>query len=137
MFTLSTKVVYGIAAVLELAMAEGKACAQAKEIAAAQGIPEDYLRQLLALLKKAGIVESARGSQGGYVLKRPASEIEVSEVIECLEGRLNFTRVKMKNSTLASYLKRCEKGVRSPFEVTFWDLAAERQRQEKNVVYHI
>ncbi len=89
---LTTKGRYGIHAMYELAR-----CARdgqdtpvsLKAIAERQDIPEAYLEQLFALLKKAGLVRSTRGAQGGYTLARPASDISVGEVLRTLEGGLN------------------------------------------------
>ena len=53
-----------------------------------QNISESYLEQLVAKLRKAGLVTSIRGAQGGYRLARPASEISVGDVLRALEGNL-------------------------------------------------
>jgi len=64
---------------------------QVKDIARRQGIPEDFLGQLMVALRKAGLVESVRGPSGGYVLARPPAEITLAEAIETLEGPLGQT----------------------------------------------
>lgn len=84
---ISTKGRYGLRAVLEIAMHDEASSVSA--IAARQYISESYLEKLIALLKKAGIVNSFRGAQGGYVLARPAEEISVGEILRALEGDLN------------------------------------------------
>ena len=56
-------------------------------IADAQRIPEPYLIKILLQLKAAGLVSSARGSDGGYQLARPPAEISVAEVIAAIDGR--------------------------------------------------
>ncbi len=56
------------------------------EIAEAQGIPERYLVQILLQLKAAGLVHSARGSDGGYQLARRPEEITAADVIGAIEG---------------------------------------------------
>ena len=67
----SDKINYGLSAIFELAKNKHKGLIQIKDIATAQGIPQNYLEQFLTDLKKAGLVESVRGSQGGYRLKKP------------------------------------------------------------------
>ena len=57
-------------------------------IAARENISECYLEQLAAKLKKAGLVVSTRGAQGGYRLARPSSEISVGDVLRALEGEM-------------------------------------------------
>ena len=84
---ISTKGRYGLKAVLDIAMHDE--ASSVSSISARQCISENYLERLIAMLKKAGIVNSLRGAQGGYVLARPAQEISVGEVLRALEGDLN------------------------------------------------
>jgi Rrf2 family protein len=58
------------------------------EIAAHDGLPLAYLEHLVARLRKAGLVDSRRGSRGGYMLARPAARITMAEVVEALEGSI-------------------------------------------------
>ena len=71
---------------MELALREGAGRVQAQEIAGAQDISPGYLEHLLAALRKASLVRSVRGQHGGYELARPASDINMLEVVEALEG---------------------------------------------------
>ncbi len=84
---ISTKGDYGLRALIELAhrYGDGKPT-QSGEVAARQAIPESYLEQLLATLRRAGFLRSVRGPQGGHSLARPPEQILVSDVIEALEG---------------------------------------------------
>ncbi len=84
---ISTKGDYGLRALIELAhrYGDGKPT-QSGEVAARQAIPESYLEQLLATLRRAGFLRSVRGPQGGHSLARPPAQIQVSDVIEVLEG---------------------------------------------------
>lgn len=82
----SAKGEYGILALFELALHEGDSPLQAKTIAKKQHIPLRFLEQVLSSLKKAGLVESTRGAQGGYVLAKPASEIRISDILQANEG---------------------------------------------------
>lgn len=83
---LSTRVRYGIRAVLELAEHYGKRPLQTKLIAKNQDISVKYLEQLMATLKSAGIVRGLRGSRGGYVLARAPNQIMLSDVFVAFEG---------------------------------------------------
>jgi len=82
----SAKGEYGILAVFELAQHVEETPLQAKTIAKNQQIPLRFLEQVLSGLRKAGLIESVRGAQGGYVLSRPPSEIRISDVLEAIEG---------------------------------------------------
>lgn len=88
---ISTKGEYGIRALLELSLRYGKGYVQSAEIASARGIPENYLYQLLITLRKAGIVRSRRGPQGGHMLARPPQDISVADALTVLEGPLEPT----------------------------------------------
>lgn len=83
---LSTKGKYGVKALFELAMHEGAGPVSLKLIAERQGLSEHYLEQLVAPLRKAGLVNSVRGAQGGYVLGRPAAQVSVGDILRVLEG---------------------------------------------------
>ena len=58
-------------------------------IAARQSISDSYLEQLMAKLKKAGLIESIRGAQGGYVLAKSSNAISVGDILRALEGDLS------------------------------------------------
>lgn len=84
---LSCKSEYAILALLEMATYyhSGEPM-QIRQIATQQNIPDRYLEQLLATLRRGGIIKSQRGSKGGYFLAREPWKISVFEVLECLEG---------------------------------------------------
>ena len=85
----STRGRYGIKAMVDLAMnTEGEKCVSLKSIAQRQGIPENYLEQLMAVLKRAGVVKSVRGAQGGYILNKKPEKISVGDLLKILEGSL-------------------------------------------------
>jgi Rrf2 family transcriptional regulator, cysteine metabolism repressor len=79
---------YGIRALLVLAEKYGDEPVQSHEIAAEAGIPEAYLNQLLISLRRAGLIRSLRGPQGGHGLARHPSQITIAEAVEALEGPL-------------------------------------------------
>jgi len=85
---LSTKGRYGLKMMYELALAYGQGLMPLKEIAHKQQLSETYLEQLIAPLRKAGLVASVRGAQGGYELGRKPEKITVGEIIKLLEGPL-------------------------------------------------
>ncbi len=85
---ISTRGIYGLAAMHVLSHAPRNRAMQIKEIAAMTQVSHSYLEQLLSALRKGGLVTSIRGANGGYRLARPAHEIAVLEIIEVLEGPL-------------------------------------------------
>lgn len=88
---LSTRSRYGLKAVVDLAVCYGEGPVSLPYLAAQQGISEAYLEQLLRSLRKQGIVETARGAQGGYALTRAPEDINVQEVLDVLEGSTALT----------------------------------------------
>ncbi|MEM6447026.1 MAG: Rrf2 family transcriptional regulator [Cyanobacteria bacterium J06642_2] len=87
---LSCKSEYALLALFELAQHynDGEP-QQIKAIAATQDIPERYLEQLLAALRRRGLVRSQRGAKGGYVLGREPWNIDLYEVVQSIEGKEN------------------------------------------------
>lgn len=83
---LSTRGEYGLRAMFDLAQRHGEGPISLKSVAERQGISEHYLEQLFSGLRKAGLVKSVRGAQGGYILAREPEEIRVGDVIRVLEG---------------------------------------------------
>lgn len=75
-------------AMAELAMHHGGGPVSLKTIAENQGLSEHYLEQLFAPLRRAGLVKSVRGAQGGYLLGRDPEEITVGDILRVLEGPL-------------------------------------------------
>ncbi|MEG1505694.1 MAG: Rrf2 family transcriptional regulator [Lachnospiraceae bacterium] len=85
---LSTKGRYGLRALIDLAQYSETEPVSIGSIAARQGISERYLEQLMAMLKKEGLITSIRGAGGGYVLAKEAKDISVGDVLRALEGSL-------------------------------------------------
>ena len=87
----SAKADYAIRAAVELAAA-GDGPVKGDRIAKAQSIPPNFLENILADLRNAGIVGSRRGAEGGYWLVRPADEVSLADVIRAVDGPLANVR---------------------------------------------
>lgn len=85
---LSTKGEYASRAMLELAARYGQGPVPIRIISLSQAIPQQFLEQILLLLKRAGYLKSKKGPAGGYYLSRPPAEINVAEVIRVMDGPL-------------------------------------------------
>lgn len=83
----TAKVDYGVRAAVELATAE-QAPIKGEALAARQGIPLKFLENILADLRRAGLVSSQRGAEGGYWLAVPPSSVTVADIIRAVEGPL-------------------------------------------------
>jgi Rrf2 family cysteine metabolism transcriptional repressor len=86
---LSQKSEYAVRAALELAKRQGSGPVKAAKIASAQAVPVRFLENILGQLRQAGIVESVRGKEGGYLLGRPARDLTVGEVIRGIQGAMS------------------------------------------------
>lgn len=140
---LSTKGRYGLRAVLDLALHCDTEAVTLGSIAERQDISVSYLEQLIAKLKKAGIVDSIRGAQGGYMLAKPMTDISVGDILRALEGDLNpvdCAEVTGKervcaesDSCVTKYVwKRISDSINNAVDTLFLSELVEESRQMKN-----
>lgn len=78
---------YGLIVAVHLARHGNERPVPAREIAEREGLPPDYVEQILLKLRRAGLVTSVRGAHGGYYLARPAPEVSVRDVLDAAENR--------------------------------------------------
>ena len=88
MLSITTKSPYAIRALAELARLGGPGPVPIGELARRRDVPVQFLEQLFAVLRRAGILRSQRGVKGGYAFARDPGEVTVLEVVELLDGRL-------------------------------------------------
>lgn len=134
---LSTKGRYGVKALFELAYHYGSGPLSLKEIAERQGLSEHYLEQLAAPLRRAGLVTSVRGAQGGYALGRPPQEITVGEILQALEGPLELEGEDAGGS--GAWRRVIERVGKLLDSITLADLVEEEKTElaRRNLVYEI
>ncbi|MDX6392929.1 MAG: hypothetical protein QOJ73_3992 [Streptosporangiaceae bacterium] len=84
---LSARADYALRAAIELATAEGSHVT-AEQLARAQKIPGKFLEAILTQLRRAGLVRSQRGPEGGFWLARPAEDISLADIIRAIDGQL-------------------------------------------------
>jgi Rrf2 family protein len=96
---LSTKGQYGLKAMIALGVYSKNKHIPLKEIAAKVQVSENYLEQLIALLRRAGFVKSVRGAQGGYSLAVDPNEVSVGQILRVLEGSLAPTNCSCEEGT--------------------------------------
>jgi Rrf2 family protein len=83
---ISAKGEYAIKAMLDLALSDVLGLRPIQEIASRQRIPQRYLEQVLLQLKRAGLLQSKRGSAGGYRLGRTPERVTVGDILRAVEG---------------------------------------------------
>lgn len=143
---ISCKMEYALLALLELAgeYNSGEPL-QIRQIAAHQNIPDRYLEQLLATLRRGGLVRSQRGAKGGYILSQEPWKITLFDIISCLEGTPSkASNIDTTNKTVESVVvqeiwqeinNRANDLLR---EYTLQDLYDRRNHQlQLNIMYYI
>lgn len=88
MISITTKSPYALQALAELGRSGGAGPVPIGELARRRDIPVQFLEQLFATLRRAGVLKSQRGVKGGYTFARAPSQITVLEIVELLEGPL-------------------------------------------------
>lgn len=141
---LSTRGEYGLLAVVDLALQPEGSAVQAVQIAERQGIPKQYLDQIMLTLRKAGLIESLRGRQGGYRLARTARAITMLDVVVALEGPLTNANFKARRRKYGVHgvLKEIWDGLTRTLihklrERTIEDVCREYQRASAALNYEI
>lgn len=116
---LSNKGRYAVRALFDIAFYNKGRPTQVKDIATRQGIPPRFLEQIFQDLKRAGIVGSKRGPQGGYLLAREATDIPLGDVIRAIEGP-----ILLGDGPAASAKSKQDDDARRVTEAVFEDLSA-------------
>jgi Rrf2 family protein len=148
----TTRITYGLKAILVLASRYGEGSLSVSQIAKREGISVAYLEQILNALKRKGLVKSVRGPQGGYILSKKPSEITLESLfysledkgIAAIEPKINISP-ETDEATVANFIfwkkfkSSIEKGLG---ELTLKDLIDESRRVKKlkpqaNFAFHI
>ena len=98
---------YGLRALAILAENYGKAPVSAKQISEQEDISPSFLEQLMAQLRRKGIIKGVRGPGGGFLLMRPPSRIRISEIAEALEGPVLVSKCIGSSDDLS--VEQCER----------------------------
>jgi Rrf2 family cysteine metabolism transcriptional repressor len=142
MLLLSSKVKYGIAALMELVNYYEIDLLQTKIIAERRCIPPNYLEQLLSQMTKAGIVKAVRGSKGGYQLAVAPEELTFLQVWETMEGGLEIaTKDTRNNDAMQDLYREAEQAIKGVFSISLAELFARQQHDvemtQDNLMFHI
>ncbi|NLO09589.1 MAG: Rrf2 family transcriptional regulator [Clostridiales bacterium] len=103
----STKGRYGLRAMIDLALYSKNDLVPLVSIADRQNISKSYLEQVFSALRKAGLVKSIKGAQGGYVLSSDSNEITVGMILRALEGDLSVVPMEdtVNTNRIESYIR--------------------------------
>ena len=142
---ISSKGEYGLRALFDLALHYGQGPVRSRDIAERQSIDENYLNQLLIQLRRAGLVQSMRGPQGGHLLARAPGDITLLEVLRALEGPIVETAEGIQPPSQiddVAVLQEVWDGLRAAAEsylanLTLEELAQRKRQREGQTMYYI
>lgn len=136
---LPVKGLYALEAVFDLAEHYGGEPVRIADIARRRRIPQKFLELILATLKQAGLVDSRRGAEGGYMLARSPASITVGDVLRAIEGASGLKRgvSRAEEGPFTDLWRRVDEAVTSLLDgTTFEDLvAAWREKQSLAAPY--
>lgn len=139
---ISSKGEYGLRALFDLAQHYEQSPRRSREIGEAQSVPEDYLNQLLITLRKAGLINSLRGPQGGHILARHPGQITLYEIIRVLEGEITPVAHDVEHKPIDDILNQVwkeieEETLRILRASTLEDLCERYNQKQSQMMYYI
>jgi len=137
MFNISSKFIYGINAVVDLAENYDNGLTQIKVIAKRKKIPQNFLVQIFNKLVKTGIVKSVRGVNGGYKLQHNPEQISVLSVFEALEGKISFCDNFTKANAAHAVFKDAENKIKKVLDISLKNMLENQNKINKQINYYI
>ena len=137
MSLLSTKGIYGLSAMYELSLKKSEKPTQIREICEKAKIPQNYLEQLLVVLKRAELIKSIRGAHGGYLLAKNAEDISVKEILIALEGDINICQQETENPSLNLFFKESDEKMKQIFDISLSELQEYQNKLNNQFNYTI
>jgi len=137
MINITSKSVYAIKALIDLAENQNNGLTQIKNIAKRKNIPQNFLVQIFNKLVKAGIVKSVRGINGGYKLRHSPEKISVLEILEILEGPINFHENTDKTSSIFSLFTEAETELKKVFDISLKNMLEKQKKINSQIIYYI
>jgi Rrf2 family protein len=130
MISITTKSPYALSALVELYRRGDAAPVPIAELARRRDIPVQFLEQLFATLRRAGVLRSQRGVKGGYTFARPATDVTVLELVELLDGPVGHAATGVFSDAAGA-----ARAVLA--ESTIADVAEAEARAAGAAIYHI
>jgi Rrf2 family protein len=128
--SITSKSPYAVLALAELARSAGADPVPIGELARKRDVPVQFLEQLFAVLRRAGVISSQRGVKGGYRFARDPSSVTVLEIVELLDGPLGRDADGPFGDAAAAARKVLE-------EITIADVIERELREAGTSMYHI
>jgi len=137
MLNITTKFIYGINAMIDLAENYGAGLTQIKVIAKRKKIPQCFLVQILNKLVKTGFVKSVRGVNGGYKLQNSPEQTSVLSIFEALEGKINFCNNISKTNASYQIFKEAENKLKKVLDISLKKMLENKNKINQQINYHI
>ena len=137
MITLSVKSSYALSAMVEIGLVSESGSIQTRDIAKNASIPHTYLEQLLVSLKKSGLIQSFRGSKGGYRLAVSSRAITVWDVLTSVEGESMVLKKNLESNILKEFWESVDQGIEAVFQTPLSELIQKVQQERTLLTYHI
>ncbi|RBQ28070.1 RrF2 family transcriptional regulator [Aliarcobacter vitoriensis] len=134
---ISTKGVYGLAAMYELSKHKDDTPMQIKDISSNASIPQNYLEQLLSKLRRANLVTSIRGARGGYLLAKSPDEIKVVDILVALEDDIKIVDSKAENPILNLFFEESKNSMKNIFDIELSKLDEYQSKYNDFLHYNI
>ena len=131
---------YACLAVLDLALqSDSEAPVRVQDIAQRQAIPMKFLFQIMQILKRLDIVRSRRGTEGGFTLTRPPSQITVGDVIKAMSGPyVQLSSEDNSNAPFKPIWQDVHRAIGSVLDnITFEELVRRERSNQRHLMYHI
>jgi Rrf2 family protein len=137
MIGISSKTVYGIAALNELSYIQDNGVLKIKDIAANASIPQNFLEQILLELKKQGILTSIKGAYGGYKLAKDLKDITLKDVMMILEADVFSDVCKTDNPALKLFWEDLKDNILETFDIPLSELKNYQHKATQTINYSI
>lgn len=134
---ISSKGMYGLAAMHELLLHDKDKPMQIREISANADIPQNYLEQLLGKLRHANLVKSIRGSRGGYMLATDPKDILVKDILIALEDDIKITDTQSNSPVLNLFFDETKSRISQIFDLSLADLLEYQKKYNEYLHYNI
>ncbi len=137
MALLSTRGIYGIMAVFEIAKGDREHPVSLKEISTNINVSKNYLEQLLNILRGAGIIASIKGLKGGFYLNKPLKELTLCDIFMPLENGFGLININLDNTPYEPFFSEYNERLIAIFNQPLSELAAYKDRVQSYSNYII
>lgn len=130
---LTTKGVYGLMAIAQIANASKFEPISIKDISDKTGVSKGYLEQILNDLRNSKIISSKKGKNGGYFLRKPAQKISFYDIFYALEKDFKMTNLDVKDKTLQQFFKNGDEKLKEVFSSPISNIIKTTENSLKNL----